>query len=762
MAIKHCIYRGLADSGLRIGSGFSSDSGRMRIITLGVLLMFIIFSISFAEQTTVEAGAEASLISPGLAVGDTVPAFALADKDGNRYLGKDYVGKGKLLFFYIIKLGESNVSRELGHVDDLSDAYPDEMNSFVILLNADKNRVTRLSSERKYAFPMLLGQKKVLDDFKLVEGDLPSWILAGRDGKVLATGGKELPTTTDIESLSGLPPQPRIPGLRLPGEKLNYFFARNLSGMEESILPLIGNGTPLLIFFTAEKVANELDDIKAYWELQKNLKGVQMRLVIVEPSDDHRKEIAANKDWKDKGILFGDKTVADLYDTWGRMPMWVLADGNGNVLAVRPTNGVPEVEELMALLSGPKFPGESSGFSIDEERVVLDKLLSNYAVAPSFSADGKMIAWSGHDRFTLTDQLFSMRLVKEQPLEKEKTSGKSAKTQKKSDKHSLEDYYAARNTDETKGSGKELLFDVGARESGDKKDAELEGTEETKPYEGLDLNFKGSIRRLSYSNRDNIAPAWSPTGTELAFHCDRSKYEEIWTMNPVSGGLFEQVTYFRSRAEFPSYTADGDGMVIGADSLGSMDIWVLGPSGRTPYPLVVAEDEQNDPAVSPDGKYVAFTWRTETGSDIWKVRLDGKELANITENDAPNYMPEWSPDCKYVVFVSERSGRPELWICRADGSGAAQLTNEPGDKFFPSWNYDGVHLIYARREPDKTFSLVLLKLDGWDVSAQVVDRMAAARTFQAAQKKTKKKDESGEKRYNPAQEKTPTGSYSGK
>ncbi len=398
-------------------------AGRVRLLALVIPFALFFHTSSFAEDTTTEAIPDAAVVSPGLAVGDAIPAFTLADKDGNRYLGKDYVGKGKLLFFYIIKLGESNVSRELGHVDDLADAYPDEMNAFVILLNADKTRIARLGGERKYAFPMLLGQPKVLEEFKLAEGDLPAWVLAGRDGKVLATGGKELPTVTDVESLSGLPPQPRIPGLRLPGEKLNYFFARNLSGMEESILPLIGNGNPLLLYFTAEKVANEQDDIKAFWELEKSLAGVQMRLIIIEPSDDHRKEIASKKEWKDKGILFGDKTVADLYDTWGRMPMWVIADSNGNVLAVRPTSSVPATEEILALLSGPKFPGEPTGFSIDEERVVLDKLLSNYAVSPSFSADGKLLAWSSHDRFTLTDQLYSKRLVKEKPEEKEENLG---------------------------------------------------------------------------------------------------------------------------------------------------------------------------------------------------------------------------------------------------------------------------------------------------------------------------------------------------
>jgi hypothetical protein len=73
-----------------------------------------------------------------------------------------------------------------------------------------------------------------------------------------------------------------------------------------------------------------------------------------------------------------------------------------------------------------------------------------------------------------------------------------------------------------------------------------------------------------------------------------------------------------------------------------------------------------------------------------------------------------------------------------------------------------VHLIYSRREPDNTFSLILLKINGWDVSTQVVDRVAAAKTAQAEQKKKTKEETPAEKRYNPAEGTIPTGTYTGR
>jgi Tol biopolymer transport system component len=47
--------------------------------------------------------------------------------------------------------------------------------------------------------------------------------------------------------------------------------------------------------------------------------------------------------------------------------------------------------------------------------------------------------------------------------------------------------------------------------------------------------------------------------------------------------------------------------------------------------------------------------------------------------------PAWSPDGKYLVFPSDRTGDVELFLMRADGSGQTQLTKSPGADWLPRW-----------------------------------------------------------------------------
>jgi len=90
-----------------------------------------------------------------------------------------------------------------------------------------------------------------------------------------------------------------------------------------------------------------------------------------------------------------------------------------------------------------------------------------------------------------------------------------------------------------------------------------------------------------------------------------------------------------------------------------------------------------------------------------------------------------------------------------------QLTNEPGEKFFPTWNLDGEHIAYTRRNPDKTDSIIIGVLSGWDPTSEVIDRTSIAkRAMMETQKtKSKKKGTEGEQRYDPRSEKEQGGGY---
>ena len=92
------------------------------------------------------------------------------------------------------------------------------------------------------------------------------------------------------------------------------------------------------------------------------------------------------------------------------------------------------------------------------------------------------------------------------------------------------------------------------------------------------------------------------------------------------------------------------------------------------------------PAMSPDGKLVAFTVTTvverenKRHSEIWAVSTTGGAPVRYTAPGYESSNPRFSPDGKYLFFTSNRpGGRGPTWALRMDqpGGEAAQLEAYP-------------------------------------------------------------------------------------
>ena len=94
----------------------------------------------------------------------------------------------------------------------------------------------------------------------------------------------------------------------------------------------------------------------------------------------------------------------------------------------------------------------------------------------------------------------------------------------------------------------------------------------------------------------------------------------------------------------------------------------------------------SEPAVSPDGKQLAFTVRStdmeanKGRTGIWLLDTDkrGASPRRLTDLAANATSAEWSADGKFLYYLSNRSGSMQVWRV-APGSDASQVTKLPLD-----------------------------------------------------------------------------------
>jgi hypothetical protein len=93
-----------------------------------------------------------------------------------------------------------------------------------------------------------------------------------------------------------------------------------------------------------------------------------------------------------------------------------------------------------------------------------------------------------------------------------------------------------------------------------------------------------------------------------------------------------------------------------------------------------------DPAVSPDGQWIAYVSNVTGNDEIFKIQSDGTANTRLTENLWEwDKHPSWSPDGGRIVFWSNREGRAQLYVMNADGSGVTNLSAGSNSDSDPIW-----------------------------------------------------------------------------
>ena len=184
----------------------------------------------------------------------------------------------------------------------------------------------------------------------------------------------------------------------------------------------------------------------------------------------------------------------------------------------------------------------------------------------------------------------------------------------------------------------------------------------------------------------NSAGTFSPDGTKILLTLSRGRYPNLYLISEATGEILRRMTDGSYIDTSPSFAPNGQEIVFISDRPGLPQLYIMNIEGGNVRRLTTS-DFCDSPAWSPRGDKIVFTMRQQKGNyDLFVYDLPTSKITRLTSNQRNNENPAWSPDGRFVAFSSTRSGRSEIYIMAIDGSGTRKLAEIPGASFTPSWS----------------------------------------------------------------------------
>ncbi len=129
-----------------------------------------------------------------------------------------------------------------------------------------------------------------------------------------------------------------------------------------------------------------------------------------------------------------------------------------------------------------------------------------------------------------------------------------------------------------------------------------------------------------------------------------------------------------------------------------------------PRPLFRENDRRaSAPAISPDGKKIAFSIAEEGNVDVFVMNMDRSDLLRLTRHPSVDTNPSWAPGGRSLLFTSDRTGTPQIYRMDADGLNKVRITYENPYNDGAVWNPRHNLMAYVSRFDDK-FDIFIMDL----------------------------------------------------
>ncbi len=206
------------------------------------------------------------------------------------------------------------------------------------------------------------------------------------------------------------------------------------------------------------------------------------------------------------------------------------------------------------------------------------------------------------------------------------------------------------------------------------------------------------------------------SGISLSANADKlvttqsTKVSNLWVMNNIMNNNDPNhankiasvgMDHFSERLGLEWLT--NKSLIFGSRASGNPDLWLINSDGSNQRQLTADSSAEAQPAVSADGKFIAYLSNHNGDFNIWQMNANGTNPTKIT-NGEHVHSPNYSPDGQWIVYSAEQSGVPVIWKISSGGGEPIQLTKTTSAR--PSISPDGKLVGHLQME-QKTYQMKL-------------------------------------------------------
>ena len=174
---------------------------------------------------------------------------------------------------------------------------------------------------------------------------------------------------------------------------------------------------------------------------------------------------------------------------------------------------------------------------------------------------------------------------------------------------------------------------------------------------------------------------------------------DIFSVNPDGSGL-RRLTYDGLDEMYPAVSPDGRKIAyLKARTSGppKLDLWIMNADGSRQQMRLQAPDDIysiNPPAWAPDGKSLLISWQDNITAQMHIATLPVNSGAPV-ELPIQGILASYSPDGQYLAYMKDVNGARQLFTSRPDGSDPYQWTDLTNCCGIPRWSPDGTRVLFA-------------------------------------------------------------------